>query len=626
MVILPEKVKKLIPDKVPYYSASGIFLPLKRTLESLLLKDGDIITFKKKDKKPQTIRVNLADSEGETIEIFSNTTTWGAIQLIKARCDGNPTMFSLYTSKGKRLEHKDKLSLKKDDVVEYRADLEKKDGKLNSSGFGVFNVMKRAKSRLSQKSSKRLSDPRMQPTHKLEAKSILDKFLSERPTEKELKDRKILVDYKSEHRFAAPVAADPSMVPPLNLQVVEKLLKIIGENLNVVGLFRVSGGVEVVENLYQQFWFPDRDLEDIKDAHIYTSALKLYLRKQAEPLIPFSLYDRFIKAQKVNDYDQRVEEVRKVVQCMPSPNDEILYKLVYLLKKVTDNQSVNMMGSHNLGIVFGPSIMWDPNPGLLDFSATGYQSSLVDTMISNFEEIWMERLSSKSIHNSNPVTTQQPTVMLQTQPVVQPRLQPLILSPQDPIQSEVPENKPTSVTQPPLVHPRLTVMPQRPILTELRTNVTQPPLVPQKSKPQETDHTQEKLKQEDDCQEEYHVDRQEGHHDDCQEEYQVQYQEPEPYVEESQEDCPTENQEVTTEEYDPNQNQESEDLGVYLPQSDDYANGDMHNLFGSLISPENAHILIYRTDLDEFLESLAPEQSTVVVRNLLSSLASLSKD
>jgi hypothetical protein len=68
------------------------------------------------------------------------------------------------------------------------------------------------------------------------------------------------------------------------------------------GIFRISGPLGEVRELYAQFSKDGTlDLTAAKtDPHIATGALKLYLREQSEPLIPFNLYSEFLKAQSMS--------------------------------------------------------------------------------------------------------------------------------------------------------------------------------------------------------------------------------------------------------------------------------------------------------------------------------------
>lgn len=449
--LFPEKVRKLIVDKVPYLSSCGIYLPLNRHLDSLFLKDGDTITFKKKDKRSIPIEaIVLGKDEREYAVVSNNTTALGLIYLLGNGMDIDIEGVSVFSSKGKKYDHKDKINAKRNEIFEIKIDQDRRDGKSNTSGSSssLFSGMiKRAKSiRYSQKVTKKIDDSPNQGEKpqgwKKQEKETIENFLSHRPTESdlknrhilmdsssnenhnlsmllmnrpsesELKERNILIDYNPVPRKIVTVTADPNAVPPLKLNIVKQLLQFIENHIDVVGLFRVSGQLDVVTSLYDQTWNQSIQIPDGIDIHAVTSTLKMYLRKQTNPLMPFSLYEEFLTAEKMDEDEMKVKELGRIVKLMPDPNNAILKELIFVLSKVSVRKDINMMGPQNLGIVFGPTIMWNPNTNILDFSSTGYQSSLVKTLIEEYSKIWNEDVEVVNAPRPAPNTFKPPTNIL----------------------------------------------------------------------------------------------------------------------------------------------------------------------------------------------------------------------
>ena len=61
------------------------------------------------------------------------------------------------------------------------------------------------------------------------------------------------------------------------------------------------------------------------DIHAVTSALKRYLRKLPDPVIPFDLYDDFIKVSTKASHSKevRIAELQKIVNKLPPANRDI---------------------------------------------------------------------------------------------------------------------------------------------------------------------------------------------------------------------------------------------------------------------------------------------------------------
>ena len=63
------------------------------------------------------------------------------------------------------------------------------------------------------------------------------------------------------------------------------------------------------------------------DVHNLSGIVKLFLREMPEPVIPFNLYDGFISANAIVDYDERLYALRDLVWKMPHANFNLLRRL-----------------------------------------------------------------------------------------------------------------------------------------------------------------------------------------------------------------------------------------------------------------------------------------------------------
>lgn len=76
-----------------------------------------------------------------------------------------------------------------------------------------------------------------------------------------------------------------------------------------------------------------------------------------DSLITNALYPKFIEADKIENPQQRLEEIRRLINRLPPHNYHTLRHIILHLKTVVDNSEVNKMEAKNLAIVFGPTII-----------------------------------------------------------------------------------------------------------------------------------------------------------------------------------------------------------------------------------------------------------------------------
>ncbi|NXY81471.1 RHG15 protein, partial [Alcedo cyanopectus] len=124
------------------------------------------------------------------------------------------------------------------------------------------------------------------------------------------------------------------------------------------------------------------------DVHVVTGALKLFLRELPEPLVPYRHFHPFMEAVKLPDPQERVEKVAELVQTLPPPNYATLRYLLAHLCRVVERVAVTRMTRHNLGIVFGPTLLRaEREPGSLALG-TDWQSQAVELLLAHFDQIF----------------------------------------------------------------------------------------------------------------------------------------------------------------------------------------------------------------------------------------------
>jgi len=205
-----------------------------------------------------------------------------------------------------------------------------------------------------------------------------------RKSEKDEKKKNRQARHQKKRSISAIESSTLEESIPLNPKIFQQLCTYIEHRgLGIEGLFRISGESEMVKHLYKQCnKEPGPDLSEIKDTHSVTGALKLWLRSLSDPLIPFTLYNSFITAARGD-----ITTIKKCVSELPELHRNILAVLVKLLVKVNNNSTVNKMDAYNLGIIFGPTILWDKQLGF-SFETTSIQRELVTQLIENFDTIF----------------------------------------------------------------------------------------------------------------------------------------------------------------------------------------------------------------------------------------------
>ncbi|XP_075235516.1 uncharacterized protein LOC142332635 isoform X2 [Lycorma delicatula] len=131
------------------------------------------------------------------------------------------------------------------------------------------------------------------------------------------------------------------------------------ENMKTDGLYRASGNLSQVQKIRLHV---DQNklsiLDQEEDVHVLTGALKLFFRELKQPLIPFQLFSKALKASTHHNRKEKLSQFRDIIKNLPVPNHDTLKFLLQHLLRVTKYQEFNRMHIPNLAIVFGPTLMW----------------------------------------------------------------------------------------------------------------------------------------------------------------------------------------------------------------------------------------------------------------------------
>jgi D-serine dehydratase len=106
------------------------------------------------------------------------------------------------------------------------------------------------------------------------------------------------------------------------------------------------------------------------------------------------MYDQFIAVMKIEDYNNRLSEIKTLVQLLPKVHYDTLEYLIGHLLRVSAHSEENKMEPSNLAIVFGPSLIRDVEKDANDMQAMmgsmmnmGFQNSLIEAIIN--QTCWM---------------------------------------------------------------------------------------------------------------------------------------------------------------------------------------------------------------------------------------------
>uniref|UniRef100_A0A671NHG7 SH3-domain binding protein 1 n=1 Tax=Sinocyclocheilus anshuiensis TaxID=1608454 RepID=A0A671NHG7_9TELE len=87
------------------------------------------------------------------------------------------------------------------------------------------------------------------------------------------------------------------------------------------GLFRLAAAASVVKKLKSCLDSGTVDQNEFSyDPHAVAGALKCYLRELPEPLMTFELYSDWFKAAAEKETDEKLKQLRTVLQKLPTEN------------------------------------------------------------------------------------------------------------------------------------------------------------------------------------------------------------------------------------------------------------------------------------------------------------------
>lgn len=181
---------------------------------------------------------------------------------------------------------------------------------------------------------------------------------------------------------------------PVPLIITKCIEEVERRGLDAEGIYRISGGqlaILAIEGAFAAI----RGANDEKllarveealsgDINAVTLALKRYLRKLPDPVVPFSLYDEFIKVGSSRD---KLAALHAVVQRLPAANLHALRLLCRHLARVSAHQAQNRMNVRNLLVVFAPTLARDET-GEREMADMGARNDATEFLLGNTDAIF----------------------------------------------------------------------------------------------------------------------------------------------------------------------------------------------------------------------------------------------
>ena len=152
--------------------------------------------------------------------------------------------------------------------------------------------------------------------------------------------------------------------------------------LSEEGIFRVASSTLKIRRLAALFdtgEATDAAVKEIQDPHVFSGALKLYLRELPVPLLGQN-YEPWMSVHQSNSEERKKETIDKILSGLPQNHRHNLHYLLKFFQLVASHSAVNKMTAPNLSIVIAPNLLWDTQ---VTEAGDNAQRDLADTSVVN---------------------------------------------------------------------------------------------------------------------------------------------------------------------------------------------------------------------------------------------------
>lgn len=130
------------------------------------------------------------------------------------------------------------------------------------------------------------------------------------------------------------------------------------------GLFRVSPSIPSLKKMKASIdaGVPKKKiLRKYKDPHLYTSAIKYFLRELPDPLLCSIFAEDWKSVDNIKDELERMKGIKELIEKLPVANKNNIAFLFHFLSKLVDEEFYNKMSIENLIVVLSPNLLWNPD-------------------------------------------------------------------------------------------------------------------------------------------------------------------------------------------------------------------------------------------------------------------------
>ncbi|EGC30840.1 hypothetical protein DICPUDRAFT_89900 [Dictyostelium purpureum] len=193
----------------------------------------------------------------------------------------------------------------------------------------------------------------------------------------------------------------PQGIPLVLSKAFEYLLK----HLDSEGLFRVPGSNKEVSLLKFRIEDGEVDFSDVLIPYNICGLISTFFKELPEPLIPYDYYNEAIEIPKLGTKDKYIVGLRTLVLSLPPANLCLLKKLLEFLLQVDKKSEVNKMTIANLSIIFGATLLKDPDTlysvdPMKSFNNIQAQSTVIKYLLECFNEVFRDDSVAKAYRKS----------------------------------------------------------------------------------------------------------------------------------------------------------------------------------------------------------------------------------
>jgi len=160
------------------------------------------------------------------------------------------------------------------------------------------------------------------------------------------------------------------------------------------GLFRKPGSVVEKRRIFQDLNNPEKLKLENEYCHDVADTFKQWLRELSPPLFPNELFEDCLSTLTQFQETQNVIHLETLLNKLLSISPDhfiALFRILQLLKLLSENSTANQMTAENLSIIFGPTLIPPPvtgeDPAMALLTSKDKSSRLLLCLLEKYEEL-----------------------------------------------------------------------------------------------------------------------------------------------------------------------------------------------------------------------------------------------